>query len=287
MKKLPKPELDAREVFSACVDAIPNAELAMRFADVVGNLSALENDYQARTVTSELHLYPASEWGKGDQIVIANLTKTQFNDLYSTYMVPATRPARVYYDKLLNSVPLGKCPLCGFGQVSTLDHFMSKAYYPYFAVLPINLVPVCADCNKKKASSVLKEHSQSSHPYFEVPEIETGTWLYAKVVESSPATASFAVAPPQHWPEKLCVRIKNHFHDLELDSRFAIEAASEMTTLSDYLGEIGSSERIGEHLRMTARTERLHRRNTWKAALYEALSQSAWYQLGGYQRSFV
>ena len=259
----------------------------MRFINVVGNLVGLAQDYQVRTVASELHLYPASEWGKGEQIVIGGLTKTQFNDLYSTYMVPATRPARVYYDKLLNSAPLGKCPLCGFGQVSTLDHFMSKAYYPYFAVLPINLVPACSDCNKTKASSELTEHSQSSHPYFEAPEIETGTWLFASVVETSPATVTFSAMPPQHWSEKLCRRIKNHFHDLELASRFAIEAASEMAALSDYLGSLGTSERVGEHLSMTAHLERLHRRNTWKAALYEALSQSAWYQGGGYQRPFV
>ena len=276
--------MDACEVYGTCVGEIPNADLAMRFVNAVDDVLALAQEYQARTVASELHCYPANEWGKGDQMVIGELTKTQFNDLYSSYMVPATRPARVYYDRLLNSAPLGKCPLCGFGQVSTLDHFMSKAYYPYFAVLPINLVPVCADCNKKKASSELKEHSQSSHPYFETPEIETGTWLYAKVVESSPATVVFSVAPPQHWPEKLCRRIRNHFHDLKLASRFAIEAASEMATLSDYLGQLGTGERVGEHLRMTAHIERLHRRNNWKDALYEALSQSAWYQCGGYQR---
>lgn len=283
MRRLPKPDLDAREVFDACVGQIPNLELLARFVSVVGNLSALANDYEARTVESELHLYPASEWGKGEQKVLGDLTKSQFTDLYSTYMVPATRPARIYYDKILNSVPLEKCPLCGFGQVSTLDHFMCKAHYPYFAVLPINLVPVCADCNKKKASSKLKENSQSSHPYFEAEEIETETWLYANVVESSPAIASFSVVPPQHWPRKLRLRIENHFHDLELASRFAIEAASEMTTLSELLGLIGAHVRIGEYLHMIAQTERMQSRNTWKAALYEALSQSAWYQSGGYK----
>lgn len=287
MKRLPPPDLDTVEVYGACVGEVLNEDLSMRFINVVDSLLALAQEYQVRAVASELHLFPASKWGKGEQIVIGGLTKTQFNDLYSTYMVPSTRPARVYYDKLLNSTPLGKCPLCGFGQVSTLDHFMSKAYYPYFAVLPINLVPACADCNTKKASSELTEHSQSSHPYFEAPEVESGTWLFASVVETSPATATFSAMPPQHWSDKLCRRIKNHFHDLELASRFAIEAASEMATLSDYLGFLGTSERISRHLSMTAHLERLHRRNTWKAALYEALSQSAWYQGGGYQRPVV
>lgn len=284
MKRLPPPDLDAVEVFGTCVGSVLNHDLSMRFINVVDNWLTLAQDYQARAVASELHLYQASKWGNGDQKVIGDLTKSQFNDLYSEYMVPATRPARIYYDKLLNSAPLGKCPLCGFGQVSTLDHFMAKAYYPYFAVLPINLVPACADCNRNKASSELTVHSQSCHPYFEAPEIETATWLFASVVDTSPATATFSAMPPQHWSEKLCQRIKNHFRDLELASRFAIEAASELTALSDYLGELGTSERIKEHLSVTAHLERLHRRNTWKAALYEALSQSDWYQGGGYKR---
>lgn len=283
MKRLPPPELDAAEVYTMCLDEIPNAVLVTRFVNATEHVLALVQHYQARTVANELHLYPACEWGQGDQIVFGDLTKTQFSDLYSTYMVPASRPARVFYDQLMNSAPLGKCPLCEFGQVSTLDHFMSKAYYPYFAVLPMNLVPVCADCNKKKASSAIRAHSQSSHPYFEEPEIETETWLYASVVETSPATATFSIAFPLHWSEGLCRRIKNHFREVNLASRFAIEAASEMTTLSDFLGMLGTSERIGEYLCMLARVERTHRRNTWKAALYEALSQSAWYQGGGYQ----
>jgi hypothetical protein len=284
MKRLAPPDLDAVDVYEACVRGVSNAILAAQFANVMESVFTFAQQYQARTVSNELYLYPACEWGNGDQIVLGGLTKTQFNDLYSSYMVLAVRPARVFYDRLMNTAPLGKCPLCEFGQVSTLDHFMPKAYYPYFAVLPINLVPVCADCNKKKSSSKLEANSQSSHPYFEMPEIETETWLYARVVETSPATASFSVACPPHWPESLCRRIKNHVSELELVSRFAIEAASEMASLSDHLGWLGTHERIGEHLNGVARLERMHRRNTWKAALYEALSQSAWYKGGGYMR---
>ena len=285
MKRLPPPDLDAREVYGACVSEIPSSDLAMRFTKAADTLSSLAEQYQSRTTTNELHLYPASEWGNGDQIVISGLTKTQFTDLYSTYLVPSGRSTRIFYDKLLSAAPLGKCPLCGFGQVSTLDHFMPKAYYPYFAVLPINLVPVCADCNKKKSSGKLKEQSQPSHPYFEVPEIDAETWLFATVVETSPATAVFSVATPKSWPEKLTRRIRNHFKSLSLASRFAIEAASEMATLSDYLGMLGTGARIGEHLTMVAHSEQLHFKNSWKAALYEALSRSGWYQDGGYRRT--
>lgn len=284
MKRLPPPKLDPGKVYETCWSEIQDANLVAQFVDAIDNLLALAEEYQQRTAANELHYYPTCEWGKNEQVVLDSLTKAQLIDLYSKYMVPASRPARAFYDQLINTAPLGKCPLCGFGQVTTLDHFMSKAYYPYFSVLPINLVPVCGDCNKKKASSKLEAHTQASHPYFEEAEVETEKWLYACVAETLPATATFSVVCPPHWSENLCGRVRNHFQDLRLASRFAIEAASEMAALSDFLGVLGTSARIGEHLALVAQSERMHRTNSWRAALYEGLSQSAWYQEGGYRR---
>ena len=101
--------------------------------------------------------------------------------------------------------------------------------------------------------------------------------LTVERADNAPFVPLRKAAPAQsREAEKMCIR-----------DRFAIEAASEMATLSDSLGWLGTSERISEHLSMTAHLERLHRTNTWKAALYEALSQSAWYQGGGYQRPVV
>lgn len=287
MKRLPIPELDVDEVYEACVNGISDPVLVTGFMSALAQLHTLAGEYPARTLASQLHRYPVSQRGQTEQVVIDQLTKKQFCELYEKQMVPTSKRARKYYDKLLNSVPSAKCPLCGFGQVSTLDHFMPKSFYPYFAVLPLNLVPVCADCNKKKVARMLRGCGQSSHPYFEEPQIETETWLYAEVVETSPATAKFSVLTPVAWPEKLSQRIKNHFADLELASRFAIEAACEIASLSNSLEHFGTGKDIGIHLRETAALEREHHKNTWKHALYEGLSQSRWYQDRIHRRSIV
>jgi hypothetical protein len=63
------------------------------------------------------------------------------------YFVPEEKPARTIYDSLLNSAK-EKCPFCGgIGTPRNLDHFLPKAHFPQFSVLPRNLIPACRDCN--------------------------------------------------------------------------------------------------------------------------------------------
>jgi hypothetical protein len=271
-------------VYATCVSGISAAALAARFNFATADILALADLYEDRATQNELHLFPSSPWGDGAALVVGELKKEELTDLYTSHMAKRDQPARSYYDRILSLAPLGKCPFCGFGQVSTLDHFLSKARYPSFSVLPINLIPACTDCNKGKGAGVLDTQNQIPHPYFEGASIETDTWLYASVQETTPATAMFSVIPPNHWPAELVRRVVNYVRDLKLTTRFAIEAASELASLSDFLSQLETSQRIGEHLGLVAQTERFIRRNSWKAALYEALSESVWYCEGGYQR---
>jgi hypothetical protein len=145
------------------------------------------------------------------------------------------------------------------------------------------LVPSCSDCNKGKGSGVLDANNQVPHPYYEGPTIEEDAWLYASVEQTSPASVTYFIEIPNGWPDALAARVKNHFRDFKLAARFAVEAASEMISLSDYLAQLGTADFIETHLRQVASVERAMRKNTWKAALYEALSDSAWYREGGWR----
>ena len=284
MRRLSKPDIDPGEVYASCVSGVTAADLATRFNAATGEVLALANLYDGRANTSELLLFPSSPWGNGAALVLGELTKDELTALYTNHMAKRDQPGRPYYDQIMLLAPLGKCPFCGFGQVSTLDHFLSKARYPSFSVLPINLIPACTDCNKGKGAGVLDGQNQIPHPYFEGSRIETDVWLYASVHETSPATAAFSAIPPDNWPADLARRVVNYVRDLNLTTRFAIEAASELASLSDILSRFETSQLIGEYLSLIAQTERLHRKNSWKAALYEALSGSAWYREGGYRR---
>lgn len=281
MKRLKKPNLDPTVVYQACMDGVSDPGLLARFDVSKTAFDALALQYDTYAAANQLYKFVPSDHAKPQQLVFAGLAKCELMDLYSMHMV-GDSAGRAYYDELITLPPNGKCPYCWFGQVSTLDHFLAKSRYPAFAVLPANLVPSCTDCNKGKGSSVLVEAEQIPHPYFAEAAIETDAWLFAEIVATSPATAGFSVRVPNTWPPDLGLRVRNYFEDLELAKRFAIEAASEIVSVGDMFKELPSPEMRKAIVAAAAKTERQHRTNSWRAALYEALAASAWFVGGGY-----
>lgn len=283
MRRLGKPSLDHAEVLDACISEVHDAALAARFNSARPHLLAKFKDYEKCANAHTLFSFDACAWGNGAQTVLADMTKTELIDLYSDRMVSGGKLGRKHYDGLLMLAPLGKCPFCGFGQVSTLDHFLSKSRYPAFSVLSCNLVPSCADCNKGKSADVLTEASQILHPYFEDAVVETVPWLFSKLIESQPAAVLYFAQPPTDWPKDLISRVSNHFYDLKLAKRFGVEAASELAGLTGILNELKTSDARELHLLAVARAERRRLTNSWRAALYETLANSAWYKNDGFR----
>lgn len=273
---------DPADIFDACVNGIDHPELKARFLAVRADTIAKFQEYRERAAANKLHLFHASAWGNDDQVVAGTISKKEFVDLYSVYMVGKNKPARTYYDQLMMLAPLGKCPLCGFGQASTLDHFLSKSRYPGFSALSLNLIPACADCNKGKGSAVLNDLNQTVHPYFESEAIENCPWLFAEIIKSTPITVRYFVKPPDSWSGDLTERVKNTFADLDLARRYAVEAAADLAGLRGMMHDIPTFEIRAEHLARIARIERRDRKNSWKAALYEALANTPWYLQEGY-----
>lgn len=119
------------------------------------------------------------------------------------------------------------------------------------------------------------------HRYFEGDAIERDAWLFAVLTESSPAAVAYFVRPPSSWDESMVQRLEYAFRELELARRFAVEAASELVGLGMCIDQLSVPDRRS-HLDRVARAERGLRRNSWKAAMYEALANSAWYQKVGF-----
>ena len=284
MKRLSKPIFTAGEVYDACVNNISKQSLNDRFVAAKTDVMTKANEYEVKAGTHDLYLLPANARGNGGQIAVADLKKSELVSLYEDHLVKKKTLGRQYYDKLMMLAPLGICPFCGFGHASTLDHFLSKSRYPAFSVLPFNLVPSCKDCNTGKKPSALTKRTQLPHPYFENALIETDVWLFAEVLHSNPATVNFFAKPPAGWQQDLTDRVKTHFKDFHLESRFSVEAASELVSIGDIVSFLKTPEERKEHLHQIAQIERSGiRKNSWKAALYEALDESDWFQQIGYQ----
>lgn len=281
MRRLTKPTVDASVVYDACIGDLAVPELANKFIAARDEVLAIFAEYEQSASDNTLFSFPRCRRGHDDQIVVGGLTKGELVSLYSVQFVKKTGTARNFYDQIMLLAPSGKCPFCSCAPAETLDHFMSKSIYPAFSVLLANLTPACFSCNEGKGFAAISADEQVLHPYYEPDLIDTSTWLYAELAETVPASVNFNVNPPTDWPPDLVVRLSNYFRDFRIAWRFGIEAASEITSQAAYLVEIDSPQERRSHLQRVARVERRERKNSWKAALFEALAQSDWFQNEG------
>lgn len=280
MRRLPLPTFDERAVYDACVSGVPVASAA-DFAGVADQMMILAEQYRTQAAAHTLHVMPACNRGQPDQLIVDPLTKADLKRLYERGML-ASANGRTYYDQILASAPLWKCPYCRFGHAETLDHFLAKSLYPSFAVLPGNLVPSCMRCNKGKGDGLVTPENEMSHPYFESAEVEQEQWLVANVLESSPVSTKYSIMTPAHWSAALSRRVRNYFKEFDLASRYAVEAASELVAVACDVQMLKSPDDRRAHLQRMAIRERGIAVNGWKAALYTALSESDWYIETGY-----
>ena len=285
MRALDAPTQDPCIVFQTCVNSISDVNLQMRLTALSNDIHVAANDYQQKAIAKQLFSLQQNNCGNND-IALGNVTKKELKSLYSAHMVNRSKPSRQIYDLLLSRAPLGRCPFCGMGHASTLDHYLPKTKYPQLSVLPINLVPSCKDCNTRKSAAVaIVEEAQALHPYFDHEIFINEQWLYAEVIESIPATINFCVQAPPRWDDISKARVKSHFNDFKLACRYSIEASSQIACLRYTLltyREILGSQGIKQHLMNEAQANYRVHPNSWQTAMYQALADSNWYCDSGF-----
>jgi 5-methylcytosine-specific restriction endonuclease McrA len=268
------------------VNGIVNTSLRERILEIAPSFDLGDANYAAAGDVGRLYTIPANNQ-RNKEIVIGRVTKDELKDMYSYYLVDKSKPGRAVYDLMLASAPNGICPLCGVGHAVTLDHFLPKAKFPMFSVLPLNLIPACRDCNTGKLTAYATAFGeQSLHPYFDHGKYVSDQWLFARVVQTSPASVSFFVAPPANWSVGEGERVLSHFTSLKLGERFSVLAAGELASinavLKQYIGRSGP-DAVREYLNACAAAELSLHKNSWKAAMLLALAGDNWFCQTGYQ----
>jgi hypothetical protein len=284
MRRLQRPTASAEQTYDLCVSTIADTLLRGNFAASRENILGIYEHYNQLAQNQQLHVLEPFE-GNDDALVVGRITKGDLKRLYTQQLAGRGKPARVLYDQILASAPLGRCPYCGFGQVSTLDHFLAKAKFPRTSVLPINLVPSCKDCNHGKRAVVARVPAeQVIHPYFETAQIEEEQWLFAAVQETVPVSVIYRATPPAAWNDALQSRASNQLKDFDLPRRFALEAANEIAGLTPLLHSLApvGEQAVREHLKLVFQNEFSLKKNSWRTALYQALANSDWFCGGGY-----
>lgn len=285
MKLVAHPSFSYNDLINSCIGSIDCADLRARLQRVLPDLILAGSNYNRSAIQSIL-FQTVSFSGDDDDIVIGAVTKKELKKLYSAHMVPAAKPSRTYYDDILILAPLGICPFCGFGHVKTLDHYLPKSKFPLLSIYPLNLVPCCTDCNKGKlAKTATAMGEQSLHPYFSDPLFFNEQWVFATVAHTAPAAVVYHLQRPASWGVTDFERAESHFNDYGLAQRFSVQAGTELSTLRGELKFDHASGGVSEVLRTLRKREfaaRVLEQNSWKTAMYQALSSDAWFYEGGF-----
>jgi hypothetical protein len=278
MRAINRPPHDYGVVFGICIDSIRSQGLRERLHAIAVPLSETAAEYDRRAALAELHTFPVHR-GENTDIAMGNVSKEELKNVYSEHMVAKGKPARDIYQAILSLAPMGLCPLCGFNQAETLDHYLSKANYPQFSVLPLNLVPACWGCNHGKRDTVAQTAGQQPlHPYYDHGHYISDQWLFAEVQQTSPVTVRYYVNPPAAWNPIFKERVEHHFTGFGLSRKYSVQAIGELSAIRYVLAHFCQDE-VSRKIRLSeaATTHYNLHRNSWQTALYQALENSAWY----------
>ncbi|WP_234360613.1 hypothetical protein [Streptomyces europaeiscabiei] len=291
MLHLTPPTLGAREVFQLCTSIKirrDKSELLARYEEPVARAA---DRYEQACRTASLHELDIAAFNPPEA---SQADAVDLIDMYERRMRDKEYPGRPVYDRIRNQRT--KCPLCGIGSVRQVDHHLPKSVYPYLAVVPANLLPVCSDCNFLKSDQIpISLVEQTLHPYFD--NIEGERWLYAELHVEEPALTAngaaatswqvrFFVQPSGEEDPRRAARVAHHFMAFELDKLYEEQTADELVTIGYALEDVfnaGGSADVRAYLLDLARFRTNGRPNNWMLALYEALAASDWYCSGGFR----
>lgn len=201
------------------------------------------------------------------------LCSKQKKVLYNLYSSATYEGGDLYYirEELFKLAKV--CPMCGFGEISQLDHQMPRSDYKSLSVCRLNLVPTCGVCNNKKRK---KESTTFIHPYYDHAIKDVPFFIIE--VNSTPDTHkvywTFGINETLIGDQTLIDKINNQIDVIKLYKRLSNET-NEM--LSDMLS--GMDEWTQESLDETLRREyrKYFRRrgvNDWHTVFVKALIDS-------------
>lgn len=275
MKKIKEPSFSLADLYGKCTATIRCEEARGRLDRILSQLVRSEALYRRRAAAAEL--YQFAEAG-----LVGDVTSDELSKLYTQTFAREGGPTRDLYE-LLRKAPGNICPLCNQRVVGTLDHYLPKARHPAFSVTPLNLVPACKDCNidsKQKRPASAEE--QTLHPYFD--DVNDEVWLVADVVAGSPPAIAFYTRDVGSWPAIRNSIVRSHFATYKLGSLYADHAGAELVNVYvdlDAAGILNNPAASRAHLELEASRRRRAFRNSWQAALYEALGLSTWFCTSG------
>ncbi|MCR8945174.1 HNH endonuclease [Streptomyces sp. OUCMDZ-4982] len=296
MRRLKPPQIGTLEAFRMCISEkiTPSTLAVLRSYELSVVVAAGEYERACRSLT--LHQLDPAKFSPDPS---KDGHKRALIAMYDQRM-KKEQPGRPVYEEARNRK--GKCPICGVGRVRQVDHHLPKSIYPFLAAVPINLLPICGDCNREKLDKAPTCYAeQALHPYFD--DIESDRWLRAELITINAAgercevepleraedwRIEFRVDPPSSWDKQQEERVEHHFSQTyKLDEIYEDQAADDIPGLElalEEVFEVGGAPDVRTHLEGLARTRAHRNKNSWMVALYEALADHSWFCSGGFRQ---
>lgn len=216
------------------------------------------------------------------------LTKYQRASLIHAFEVE-TAPMATLRGQLLLRVASARCPFCGIGESSTLDHYLPKELNPQFAIFPKNLVPCCSPCNTRKRDKVLDKNTNVRcfiHPYYDQIPINLFMKVRIRLMPNA-LVLHYQLTKPENMSDATFSHLSLHFKHLNLANRYQLMA---LTNLRDMHGTFkrryGVNKDAGrvsaELIEKAEDLESLYGCNDWLVILYRALASNTEFCDGGF-----
>ena len=166
------------------------------------------------------------------------------------------------------------CPSCGEnGNPGTLDHYLPKTVYPEFAILPLNLVPMCDTCQgAKKAKTITEQNLRMFlHPYFD----EFADLQLVTLTIVAPFTSPTCVLTPSlQLPPDQEALVARHLHELRINERCTHQFRNQYRRMLRRVESVQSAD-IEAALRHFARMANLLSINSWEHVFYDGVLTNA------------
>lgn len=271
MKQLKKPDLKVNDILADCASSYRNNtsnNIKERIIHSINAITLESNNYDKEAQKGNWSFAISNGFTK------IELSKDDMCNIYDYKFVKANKIKNKYYDKLISLATNGICPICGIGQVSTLDHYLAKTNYPIYSVTPYNLIPVCKDCNFEKGDSIFSSANAPFHPYYD--NLDSIVWLKATIIKTDDhLIAKYSICDDiQKRNPNLYTRLVNHINIYKLDKAYSIQATTEIAENYQFWKEklnLWGEDEFKKHLNEILESKEKYQINTWKTALLRAL----------------
>lgn len=272
MLKISHPDFGVEDIIEKCITSFKvNNTLKSKLETCKTKIIEEEKLYKELCEIKNFHTYPIQE------TIDSVLTVGEMSKIYNEKLVGGT--AREYYDRIKLSVEDEKCPFCGQKEIKEIDHFLPKEKYSTLALTPLNLIPICKDCNFLKRNYIPSSYQEVLfNPYFD--DFNSEEWLVARLSKSLPLRVKFLINTDISLSDDEIKRIGFTFERFQLGKTYRIEANSEINSMKFSWRNIfysRGSEALQKRLEEDAESKKRHKNNSWQAALYDALSKSPWF----------